>query len=263
VLEVRFLAAIVVCNLALDVGPRKLVVFRVDRKDLPHLTFSWGNPSGEVDVHLTPVSPKVGNDRESILKMQESELKVRFGDLLKQVWEHARKSRVQMIWGVQPKWLAEHGYVLLGPKDEPVIAWLQGALPKKRGKYRLDETRFKQFPKVARYRPTARRFELLGQQGQIYAWCRKGPDRGRALALQALHCGFTSPTWLALDFADISRLYRPFIGLLRKWFANLAPGARDKIHDALQLRELGFQRHPAILPNKGLRKGTTLTHPLP
>jgi hypothetical protein len=253
----------VVCNLALDFGSRKLVVVRVDRKDLPHLTFSWGNASGEVDAHLTPASPKGENDRQSILKMQESELKARFGDLLKQVWEHARKSRVLMIWGVQPRWLAEQGYVLLGPKDEPVIAWLQGALPKKRGKYRLDETRLKQFPKMARHRPTARCFELLGQQGQIYALCLKGPDRGRALALQALHCGFVSPTWLAFDLADMCRLCRALIRLLAKWLANLSPGAWDKIYDALQLRELGLQRHTAILPNKGLREGTTLAAPLP
>jgi len=59
------MATLVFRNIAFDAGPRKLVVFRTDRAGLPHLTCSWSNPSGDVDVHLTPANPRTEHDRES------------------------------------------------------------------------------------------------------------------------------------------------------------------------------------------------------
>lgn len=76
------MSAIVFGRLGFDVGPRKLVVFRTDGTDLPHLTCSWNNPTGDVDLHLTPVSPRDNDDRESLLKIQESELEARFRHLV-------------------------------------------------------------------------------------------------------------------------------------------------------------------------------------
>jgi len=141
--------AIVMRNLCFDFGPTKLVVFRVDHQDLPHLTFSWKNQSGEIDMHLTPPSPRDANDRESILKIQESDLKARVGELGRQFWKLAQRSPIPMVWCVSPKWLAARGYVLVGSRGEPVSLWLQAALPKKRGKYRLDERALKRSPKAA------------------------------------------------------------------------------------------------------------------
>ncbi len=234
------MAAVVIGSLGLDVGPRKFVAFRVDRTDLPHLTLSWNNPSGEVDVHLTPASPKDKIGPKSIVKIQESELKTRFGELAKQLWDLTRNNPVQMVWGVQARWLAKQGFVLVGPRDEPVIAWLQRALPKRRGKYRVDEARFKQLPRLARHFPTARRLEELGQDGLIYAMCHKGVHRGRVLLLGRLSFGPAPPTWLALDSADMGRLGNALSRLLRKWLTGLAPGAWQRIREGLQLREVGL-----------------------
>ncbi|MGH7771430.1 MAG: hypothetical protein ACREQA_04265 [Candidatus Binatia bacterium] len=235
------MAAIVFGNLAFDLSPRKLVVFRVDRSDLPHFTSSWNNPSGEVDIHLTPAFPRDECDRESILKIQESDLKTRLRDLGKQVWELVQKNPIQIVLCVNPKWLASRGYFLIGPRDGPVTMWLRGALPKKRGEYRLDERVLKQLPTMVLYPPTARSFTKLGQEGQIYAVCKKGSHRGTMLVLQRLDLSPASPTWVAVDYSDMDTLRAlKWNRLLPQWFASLAPGAWQRIHDALQLHEFGL-----------------------
>src|SRR5882762_10593919 len=116
------MSAIVFGSLCFDVGPRKLVVFRIDRSDLPHLTFSWTNPSGEVDVHLTPASPRDEDDRESILRIQESELVASFRSLGKEICALVLKNPIEAVWSVNPKWLRSKGYTLVGPKEERIEA---------------------------------------------------------------------------------------------------------------------------------------------
>lgn len=237
------MSAIVFGNIGFDVGLRKLVVFRVDRNDLPHLTCSWNNPSGEIDVHLTlPAASFNECDHESILKIQGSELKARFRDLLRQIIALVLGSPIQMIWGVQPKWLATRGYLMVGPTDEPITLWFQRALSKKRGKYRLDERIFKQLPKMALYKPTARRFAELGKEGQIYAVSIRGPHRGTTLALARLDLTPLPATWVAINYADMANLIKAVKRscLLPQWFASFAPEAWQRVSEALQLREIGL-----------------------
>lgn len=234
------MSAIVFGRLGFDVGPRKLVVFRTDRTDLPHLTCSWNNPSGDVDLHLTPVSPRDNEDRESLLKIQESELKARFRDLVGQIIALVLSSPIQIVWGVHAKWLAARGYALLGPTSEPVSEWFQRALSKRRGKYRLDERSFKQMPKIGVHKPTARKFAKLGEDGQMHAVCIKGPQRRAVLMLARLDFAPSSATWVAFDFADLSSLVKTFHRrrLIPQWFASFAPGVWEKVHTALRLHEL-------------------------
>src|ERR1700689_4788965 len=140
------MGAVVLGKLAFDAGPRKLVVFRVDRTDLPHLTCSWNNASMEVDIHLTSTTPSGERRWESIVRIQKSELLGSFRNLVNQFTEILGRSPIQFVWGVQPKWLAARGYRLVGPRTEPVSLWLERALVKKRGKYRLNEHIFKHLP---------------------------------------------------------------------------------------------------------------------
>lgn len=236
------MAAIVVRNLGLDVGKRKAVVFRVDHPNLPHLTFSWENLSGEIDVHLTPAAASDYSTRQSILRIQESEFKVRLASLIRECLELVSQSPIQIVWGVQAKWLVSHGYVLIGPKSEPVRMWLQRALPKERGKYRLDERVLQRMPKMDFYNPTVRRMTGLAGDDQVYAVCTKGRERGRMLALQRMSCGPVSTTWVGLDVADIAALVQVVKRkkILPNWFASMAPGAWNRISRALRLGEIGL-----------------------
>jgi len=231
------MGAIVIGSVGFDVGPRKLVVFRVDRRDLPHLTCSWGNPSQEVDLHLTPAFSAGDADREPILRISEAELAARLGDLMRQALLVLQGHTVSGVWGVHARWLANHRYSLVGAKDTPIVDWLQAALPKIRGKFRLDQNRIKKLPRMALFHPTSRRFQLLGRYGQICALCTSGPDRGRVLLLQRLSLGFPIPTWVALDFTDMAQLARAVDRLLRQWLRGVAPGAWARICEALELRK--------------------------
>jgi hypothetical protein len=234
------MSAIVFGRLGFAVGPRKLVVFRTDRTDLPHLTCSWKNPTGEVDLHLTPVSPRDNDDRQSLLKIQESELLARFRGLVGQIIALALSSPVQIVWGVRPKWLAARGYVLLGPTSEPVSEWFQRVLSKRKGKYRLDAGIFKQMPIMGMYKPTARQFARLGVDGQMHAVCIRGPQRRTVLMLARLDLVPSSATWIAFDSADLSNLVKTFqrSRVIQQWFASFAPQAWERIAAALQLRDL-------------------------
>src|SRR5215210_6593591 len=93
-----FMSGIVIQNLAFGFTQRKIIVSRVDRKDLPHLTISWDNPSGEVDVHLTPQFPKDKNDRESLAKIQEVVVRSFFESVGKEAVEIAKNKMFRVIW---------------------------------------------------------------------------------------------------------------------------------------------------------------------
>src|ERR1700751_418919 len=105
---------IVIQSLAFSLQERTLVVRRIDREDLPHLTVSWNNPSGEIDVHLTPVHPKDDNDRELLAKIPETELRTYLESLGKRLVGLGRSSLLQIVWSVGPSWLARNNYSLIG-----------------------------------------------------------------------------------------------------------------------------------------------------
>jgi hypothetical protein len=167
-------------------------------------------------------------------------LKARFPDLVRQIIAFLLNSSVQIVWAVNPKWLAARGYVLLGPTSEPISEWFQRALSKRRGKYRLDERVFKQMPKIGVYRPTARKFAKLGQDGQMHAVCMKGPQRRTVLMLARLDFGPSNTIWVALDYADLSSLVKTFQRrrVIPQWFSSFAPDAWERIYVDLQLHEL-------------------------
>jgi hypothetical protein len=236
------MGAAVFGSLAFDVGRRKLVIFRVDRTDLPHLTCSWNNPSKGIDIHLTSPSQASECDRESILKIQESELRARFRELLEQLLAIVSRSPIQFIWGVQPKWLADKGYRLVGPRDEPVSVWFKRSLTKKRGKYRLDAESFRRPPEMVTYSPTAVRLAKLRSEGQAYAFSTRGPHRGTRLMLTPLSLDYLPETWAAVDMADVGRLVRAVkrSRLLPRWFSELSSGGWERIYLAMRLEELGL-----------------------
>jgi hypothetical protein len=236
------MGAVVFGSLAFDVGPRKLVIFRVDRTDLPHLTCSWNNPSKEIDIHLTSPSQRSECKRQSIVKIQESELRARLRELVPQFCAIVRHSPIQFVWGVQPKWLADRGYRLVGPRDEPVSVWFKRALTKKRGKYRLDAESFRRPPEMVTYSPTAMRLAKSRNEGQAYAVSIRGPHRGTTLMLTPLNLGYLPETWVAVNVADVGRLIRTVkqSRLLPRWFSDLSPGGWERIYVAMRLKELGL-----------------------
>lgn len=234
--------AIVFDKLGFSFGMRAFVLFRADRQDLSHLTISWNNPSGEVDFHLTRLSADVSG-REPILRIQEADLKAKFIELVRRVTEKAFGNPISVVWAVNPKWLASNGYQLAGPGSAEVGAWLQQALSKKRGKYRIDAASFRKLPKSSLMRPTPAHFLKLGSEGHMYAIRAAKDGKDNLLALTRMDLGLTSPIWAAISCADMTKLIRTVTRsrVIHKWFEQLAPAAWGKIEDALKLSEVSMK----------------------
>jgi hypothetical protein len=234
--------AIVLGKLGFNFGTRTFVLFRADRQGLSHLTISWNNPSGEVDFHLTGDSADL-NDREPILRIQEAEFKAQFVELVRQTAETAFKNPIRVIWAVNPRWLASNGYRLVGPGSEEIGLWLQKALSKKRGKYRIDAATFRKLPKSSLFNATPTHFGKLGSEGHMYAIriARNGKDN--LLALTRMDLGLTLPVWMAISCDDMGKLIKTVTRsrVLPNWFEKLAPAAWAKIQEALKLNDVNMK----------------------
>jgi hypothetical protein len=234
------MSGIVIQNLAFALTQKKLVVSRVDRKDLPHLTISWGNRSGEIDIHLTPAFPKDENDRESLAKIQEAVAGSFIESIGKDIAEVAKNKMFRIIWGIRPGVLARNHYYLIGTKGESIEQWLRRSATKLRGKYRLDSNVLKKIPKTELYYPTARRLIELEQQGQLYAVCTKGSEKGNLLAMIKFPWHDGSITWIALIHEDMLEFTKTLRKVLSMRFKDLASNQVKRVYQVLKLKEIGW-----------------------
>ena len=102
-------------NLALSVIPgrnTKVLIFRTDRSDLPHLTLSWGNASGEIDFHLTTRLAGGEEHHISITKVPESEL-IQAVEMFKVELAEAFAAQMPRLQRVRPEWLGRRGYLVV------------------------------------------------------------------------------------------------------------------------------------------------------
>lgn len=146
--------ALVFQNLGFDLGPRKLVVFRTDRNDLPHLTLSWNNASGEVDLHFTPAHPKDANDRDSIINIPQTVLADYFFEIGEQFTALVAPRIFKLFFPVRAEWLRRNYFKVLQPRGDSFEEWLIRASPKLRGKYRTDIRHLREFPRHWLRQPT-------------------------------------------------------------------------------------------------------------
>lgn len=93
----------------------KLVVFRNDKKELPHLTISWQNVSNEIDMHLTRRT-SVGNKnhppQQSIAAIPESVLKKACESFVAKMVT-VMVLNIDKVQKVRPGWLARNRYAIL------------------------------------------------------------------------------------------------------------------------------------------------------
>jgi hypothetical protein len=219
-------------------APGSSSFFRADRKDLPHLTLSWNNRSGEVDIHLTFSLGTGGTGRESIARFPQAELKRLAESLGSELLGIVATSTFEVVWSVSPSWLMKRNFRLLGPKAESVVQWLHQSAPKIRGKHRLDSEKLRNIPKYALYSPTRQRLAQLAQFGMMYSVCTKGPERGRVLIL--LPVALFGPVWSAMDYDDLQRFAETVQRLFRKHWQRLATKQAKRVYAALRLREIGW-----------------------
>lgn len=124
-------------GLTFALGERTFVVARSGTDRPVHVTLSWNNPSGEVDLHLTYDAHEPGGQREHerLLQIRQEDLTAegeRVADLARGVFDRLRRE----IMPVTPEWLWFRRYVIVLPEKKEFEAVLRSAIPKSRGKYR-------------------------------------------------------------------------------------------------------------------------------
>lgn len=124
-------------GLTFSLGDRKLVVARARTARPAHVTLSWNNASGEIDLHLKLGPNERGGDTvyEPLLRIPQQHVVAeaeRAGELVRRMMERL----VREFRPVTPEWLRFRRYVIVLPEEGSFVAALRAAVPKSGGKYR-------------------------------------------------------------------------------------------------------------------------------
>lgn len=230
----------------------KVIIFRTDRSDTPHLTISWGNATKEIDVHLKSRTTGGEEDHQPIAKLPQSELE-RLAAAFEPELMDSVAAAIQTLRPVQPGWLWRHRYVVVHLRHEAEEHLLNKIAPRRKRKGRwarsVDPQAVRDIVKSHRiihcvYHP-AILHELAAEAyaGPIFAQCVAGRRRGRLIAL----CSIVKPSgirsWVIID----GRFIRALTDLSQKFvmacLKRLLPGdTQATVANALHLEEVGFDQ---------------------
>src|ERR1051326_3085519 len=87
----------------------KLMLFRNDRNDTPHLLISWTNPSKEIDIHLTSRSAESQEDYHRIAILRERDFIRPLRSFRDSFIESVNLHKIQKV---KPGWLGHRGYAI-------------------------------------------------------------------------------------------------------------------------------------------------------
>ena len=109
----------------------KVLLFRNDRSDLPHLLFSFGNPSKEIDVHLKSRAAGAKEVLRSIAKISDTAVTIVLENVEPRLKEIALQHVVN-IRPVRPGWLGKKGYVVSYLNEESERKLVEIFAPKRK-----------------------------------------------------------------------------------------------------------------------------------
>ena len=230
----------------------KVIIFRTDRSDTPHLTISWGNAAKEIDVHLKTRTAGGQEDHQPIAKLPESELEGLAAAFEPELMDGVAAA-IQTVRTVRPGWLWRRRYVVVHLHHEAEEHLLNQIAPrrKRKGKWArfVDPQAVRDIVKSQGiihcvYHP-AILHELAAEAyaGPVLAQCVAGRRRGRLIAL----CSIVKPngirSWVIID----NRFIRALRDLSQKFvmacLKRLLPGdTQATVANALQLEELAFDQ---------------------
>jgi hypothetical protein len=132
----KFCCAVGPFGIALQ--PSKLIVTRRDLPKPAHVTLSWGNQSGDIDLHLTvDANGSELRCHESLGKICENEVDA-FGHRFSQVIDLSFARTIALWKPVTPGWLWRRRYWIVLTEPVRIEKALRSLAPKSRGKYRIN-----------------------------------------------------------------------------------------------------------------------------
>lgn len=233
-------------NLVFTATEKAVIIRRSDRKELPHLAIFFKTASGEIDGHLKdecappntyPYTPLFQLPKGTLDRFLESSAP-RF---------QAEFLRLLLNLGtVRPRSLANRGYVLGLIHDEPFESAVWETAPRKRGKYRVDIDAVKSLfenidPSMISLLPPSRLHsdELKNWPKPIFAVRASGRDK--LIALKYVRFDDSNYSWIRVD-SIASELPRIIEKIVPPEIKKKTKDCWHRIHDAMQLHELGIVR---------------------
>jgi hypothetical protein len=160
------------------------------------------------------------------------------GEFLSFLWKSSRRTR--------PGWLTRHGYLIALIDEAAFKSSIYAAVPKKRGKHRVDTKRMKQL--LANFDPSAitllkpsvlNTLEMQNYQGTFFAVGPRG--KRRLIPLRYIPLKTRMPAWVGLD-GMAKELPLLMDVLLPAELREQVKIIWYKIYDALRLDEVGLER---------------------
>jgi hypothetical protein len=237
-------------GLSVNVTNRLVVIQRSDRKDTPHLTISFENASGEIDIHLKHESPK--NDAtstyKSILKIPKASIEVALEEYFRGVGEAFLRICFSRIKRIRPGWLARNGYLLMWLNEESLKQEVINAAPKQRGKYRVDAQKLKTAlldfdqSKINFCDPSElHTLAAEGFNGQVYGIRARRRKKLHSITLHCVQWG-VNKSWITFDRNLSNDIIKMFEESIPQRFKEKAKAVWDEIYNALKLDEIGIER---------------------
>jgi len=239
------LSGFVFNNLIFTRTEKAVIIRRNDRPELPHLAIFFRTASGEIDGHLKDELAVPGtNAYTPLFRFPASELS-NFETEVAPKLEREFRNLFSNLKKATPAWLRRHGYVLALFKTDALTSGVLDFAPKFRGKYRVDLERMKRLfsedpSHVTLVDPSALHSdELKNLSEPIFAARSFGKDRMLGLVYGPSRYG--QPVWL---------ISNPLTMAMPNILAQTVPpeirhktkGIWYKVHDALQLAQLGIAR---------------------
>ena len=185
----------------------KLIIFRNDRGDTPHLTLSWNNPSKIIDVHLksrgaggSEVHREIGIVQERALLQLLGTFKDRlFGDVLVELSRAAK---------INPGRLGRWGYAVFYMDEDEKSEFIDKIAPlRKHGKREriLDPEALVHWANSPELRNNIYHTSALhyiadaGKDDVIMAGRVRGNHRPKLLPLGLFRTSDGRPVWIAMD----------------------------------------------------------------
>ena len=223
-----------------------------------HLTISWNNPSGEIDIHLTRELPDKTKLYGAIAKFTEASI-THFLDSFGTAFETEILALVGSLMEkgrpVRPGWLGRKGYLIFWlPREEHAQWTTRFAHKYKKNKYRVYQSSIIAALSNAEevmehlYEPAIlHEIAAHGSSGWVQALRIKGKKRRRRSIINLKP--FVWPDgcvrWVAID-GFVLALRERMEAVFPLHITKSLPEILNRIFDGLRLEELGIEREKFI-----------------
>ncbi len=241
----------------LQIGLQERKLFLMDsRYPTLHLTVSWNNPSGEIDIHLTrefPDKPKIYGPIAKITKDSFQRFLESFVPRLGAESLPLLESFRQGVKPLRPGWLGRKGYLIFWVPEDEHTQWVtRFAHRHKKNKYRVFQSSLAQLDRPEEvlehlYDPAIlHEIAARGGRGWVQALRIKGKKRRRRSIISLISTPWPDGTvrWIAID--SLAAALRDMMGRMEdSIFQPIVKAIRDalsKVYDGLHLHELGIDR---------------------